>query len=70
MSIMNFSFDFVILSTKYVTWYEMCCRFIQGNINSEFYIFSLLHRACCWITQLLYQLLHIYKIYKIYTLKN
>jgi len=26
------------------------------------FLFSLLHRACCWITQLLYQLLHIYKI--------
>ena len=33
-------------------------------------IFSLLHRACCRVTQLLYQVLHIYKIYKIYTLKH
>jgi len=32
-------------------------------------VYSLLHRACCWVNQLLYQLLHIYKIYKIYTLK-
>jgi len=31
---------------------------------------SLLHRACCRVTQLLYQPLHIYKIYKIYTLKH
>ena len=34
------------------------------------YFFSLLHRACCRVTQLLYQPLHIYKIYKIYTLKR
>jgi len=33
-------------------------------------IFSLLHRACCRVTQLLYQLLHIYKVYKIYALKR
>jgi len=37
------------------------------NINA---LFSLLHRACCRVTQLLYQLLHIYKIYKMYTLKH
>jgi len=29
-----------------------------------FILFSLLHRACCRVTQLLYQLLHIYKVYK------
>jgi len=29
--------------------------------------FSLLHRACCRVTQLLYQLMHLYKIY---TLKH
>jgi len=30
-------------------------------------LFSLLHRACCRVTQLLYQLMHLYKIY---TLKH
>jgi len=35
-----------------------------------FVLFSLLHRACCRVTQLLHQPLHIYKIYKIYTLKR
>jgi len=34
------------------------------------FFFSLLRRACCRVTQLLRQLLHIYKIYKIYTLKH
>jgi len=34
------------------------------------YLFSLLHRACCRVTQLLHQPLYIYKIYKIYTLKH
>jgi len=29
-------------------------------------LFSLLHRACCRVTQLLYQLLHIYKIYNFF----
>jgi len=33
-------------------------------------VISLLHRAYFRVTQLLYQLLHIYKIYKIYTLKH
>ena len=32
--------------------------------------FLLLHRACCRVTQLLHQPLHIYRIYKIYTLKH
>ena len=32
-------------------------------------LFLLLHRACCWFIQLLHQPLHIYKIYKTYTLK-
>jgi len=41
----------------------------------EFFIFILyslpfLHRACCRVTQLSRQPLHIYKIYKIYTLKH
>ena len=34
------------------------------------YLFTLLRRACCRVTQLLHQPLHIYKIYKIYTLKH
>ena len=33
-------------------------------------IYILLHRACCRVTQLLHQPLHIYKIYEIYTLKH
>ena len=33
-------------------------------------IFSLLYRECCRVTQLLHQPLHIYKVYKIYTLKH
>jgi len=34
------------------------------------YFFSLKVQALFCVTQLLYQLLHIYKIYKIYTLKH
>jgi len=34
------------------------------------YIFSLLHRACCRVTQLLHQPMHIYKIYKILHIKT
>jgi len=33
-------------------------------------LFSLFHRACCWVTQLLHQPLHIHNIYKMYTLKH
>jgi len=33
-------------------------------------LFLLLYRACCRVTQLLHQPLHIYQIYKIYTLKH
>jgi len=33
-------------------------------------VFLLLHRACCRVTKLSHQPLHIYKIYKIYTLKH
>jgi len=40
------------------------------NFVFNFFSFSLLQRACCWVTQLLYQLMHIYKIYKLYTLKH
>jgi len=34
------------------------------------HLFSLLHRACCRVTQLLHQPLHIYKIYKIVHIKT
>jgi hypothetical protein len=33
-------------------------------------VFSLLHRACCRVTQLLYQPMHIYKIYKTLHIKT
>jgi len=42
----------------------------QHNVNIALCLFLLLHRACCRVTQLLHQSLHIYKIYKIYTLKH
>jgi len=38
--------------------------------HDEFFLLLLLHGACCRVTQLLYQPLHIYKMYKIYTLKR
>jgi len=53
------------LSTVHL--YQHCSLFMHNKLQ---YIFSLLHRACCQVTQLLYQPLHIYKIYKIYTLKH
>ena len=34
------------------------------------FLFSSLHRACCRVTQLIHQLMHLYKIYNIYTLKT
>jgi len=37
MEIMNFNFDFVVLSTKYAKWFETCSRIIQGNGSCEFY---------------------------------
>ena len=43
---------------------------IRGNSWLYNELFLLLHRACCRVTQLLYQTLHINKIYKIYTLKR
>ena len=46
----------------YIYIYIYCHKVIE--------LFSLLHRACCQVTQLLYQPLHIYKIYKIFTLKH
>jgi len=43
----------------------------NGISQTNFRIFFLLlHRACCRVTQLLHQRLHIYEIYKIYTLKH
>jgi len=42
-----------------------------NNINQiRDVLFLLLHHACCRVTQLLHQPLHIYKIYKIYALKH
>ena len=46
---------------------------IEDNRQNYTSVFLLLHRACCRVTQLLHQPLHIYKIYKIYkiyTLKH
>jgi len=47
---------------------DICvCVCVCVYIYIYIHIYSLLHRACCRVTQLLYQLLYIYKIYKIYT---
>jgi len=52
-------------------WTGYVVRMEKGSaIKKIFGIFLLLHRACCRVTQLLHQPLHIYKIYKIYTLKH
>jgi len=40
------------------------CFIIPLQNVFESFLFSLLHRACCRVTQLLHQPLHIYKIYK------
>jgi len=45
-------------------------RYRWDNIKQDIFLFLLLHRACCRVTQLLHQPLHIYKIYKMYTLKH
>ena len=42
----------------------------ERDWERSFFLFSLLRRACCQVTQLSHQPLHIYKIYKIYTLKH
>ena len=39
-------------------------------ITEGFFLFSLLHRACCRVTRLLHQPLHIHKIYKILHIKT
>jgi len=39
----------------------------EHNPNTAIKLFSLLHRACCQVTQLLHQPLHIYKILHIKT---
>ena len=52
---------------------KMCSGTLCDSDKNMPYIyiyFFLLHRACCQVTQLLHQPLHIYKIYKIYTLKH
>ena len=41
----------------------------ERDMQTGNYLFSLLHRACCRVTQLLHQPLHIYKIYKILHIK-
>ena len=41
----------------------------EAEKKLKYKIFSLLHRACCRITQLLYQLMHLCKILHIKTLK-
>jgi len=64
-SVLNsiFFFKFLSIFSHIVAW-EM------KILNIIFFLFLLLHRACCRVTQLLHQPLHIYKIYKIYTLKH
>ena len=51
--------ELYIYSTSLPSW-----PVIEWNL--PFYLFSLLHRACCRVTQLLHQPLHIHKIYKIF----
>jgi len=55
----------------FIVFFWIVMQFVP-NSKQPFliFLFSLLHRACCRVTQLLYQLMHIYKIYKIYTLKQ
>jgi len=48
--------------------YKRRCHPLASQTST--WLFSLLHRACCRVTQLLHQLLHIYKIYEIYTLEH
>jgi len=61
-------------STKFVCSLKrnaLISELIRMNETKQtvFLLISLLHRACCRVTQLLHQVLHMYKIYKIYTLK-
>ena len=52
------------LSGVCVNWskdFYSCCWFLPVG----HYLFSLLHHACCRVTQLLYQLMHLYKIYTV-----
>jgi len=63
---------------KYITIFLLCTVHVIPQIASYctnficlfLFLFSLLHLACCQVTQLLYQPLHIYKIYKINPLKH
>jgi len=40
------------------------------GVHISVHVIRLVDKLKCVVTQLLYQLLHIYKIYKIYTLKH
>jgi len=40
------------------------------NTIIKYFLFLMLQRACCRVTQLLHQLLHIYKIYTLKTLRR
>ena len=59
---MNTKFLFEI-SREMITWEREMWSFVEIQCEGIF-IFPLLHRACCRVTQLLHQPLHIYKIYK------
>jgi len=52
--------DCNVVPSLSIEWRESNPTFRQNFII--FFLFSLLHRACCWVTQLLYQLLHIYRV--------
>ena len=51
-------------------WISASAPIILLMIRTGLLLFSLLHRKWCRVTQSLHQPLHIYKIYKIYTLKH
>jgi len=61
----------VILIVKlYAETVYDCLGICSKYTTMKMIVFLLLQPACCWVTQLSYQLLHIYKIYEIYTLKH
>ena len=56
--------------SMYFTTLCMCVSYTYIYMHDHkqpTHLFTLSHRACCRVTQLLYQLMHIYKIY---TLKH
>jgi len=65
--------DFTTSAEDISRWDATLCRLVHSyrlyEISCQLFFFLFLQRACCRVTQLLYQLLHIYSIYKIYTLK-